>query len=292
MFLTQIAQESQNSFLVLCFFSLIGLVVNFCLYNRGFFNLKKELKDQRSITFKETALCIFVYVLNFFILTPALFFSTLKTLSTFTDFFNDAKNQMILAQMINIFVNGTIFLFLIVTKNLPSLRLIWKDKRLGSSYSYDVLIGFLTWLIAYPSVIVASLIGELFNKWAFKAEEVDQVAVSFLKSSSSSIFNLSIALFLIVIFAPLIEEFIFRGCMQNYLRKKLGVKFSMILTSLLFAFMHFSLSQKTSNIPLILSLFSFSLYLCFIYEKTRSLTSSIILHSTFNLISSIGILFF
>jgi hypothetical protein len=104
-------------------------------------------------------------------------------------------------------------------------------------------------------------------------------------------FMLSIALFTIIIAAPVTEEFIFRGMLQNWLKTKLGTKSAIITTSACFALFHLSSSQGLGNISLALSLFSFACFLGFIYEKKGSLYASIGLHMTFNAVSTLRILF-
>src|SRR3989304_2390656 len=64
------------------------------------------------------------------------------------------------------------------------------------------------------------------------------------------------------------------------------------LAGLCFALFHLAPSQGLGNISLIVSLFAFSCYLGFIYEKRGSLFASIGLHMTFNAVSTFRILFF
>ena len=78
-----------------------------------------------------------------------------------------------------------------------------------------------------------------------------------------------IALFTIIIAAPVTEEFIFRGMLQNWLKTKLGTKSAIITASACFALFHLSSSQGLGNISLALSLFSFACFLGFIYEKQK-----------------------
>jgi membrane protease YdiL (CAAX protease family) len=70
----------------------------------------------------------------------------------------------------------------------------------------------------------------------------------------------------------------------------LGTKAAILLTSLAFALFHYSGSQEIGNVSLIASLFTFALFLGFIYEKQSSLFASIGLHMTFNLASALRIL--
>jgi hypothetical protein len=100
-----------------------------------------------------------------------------------------------------------------------------------------------------------------------------------------------VALFIVIIAAPVIEELLFRGFLQNYFKRYLGTKAAILITSLCFALFHLAPSQGLGNISLVISLFSFACFLGFVYERQKSLFASIGLHMFFNLVSSIRILF-
>jgi hypothetical protein len=103
---------------------------------------------------------------------------------------------------------------------------------------------------------------------------------------------MAVALIAVVIIAPIAEELLFRGTFQQYLRKFFSVKTSILLTAAIFACFHLSFSQGLGNFSLIPSLFIFSCFLGYIYERQGSLFASIGLHLAFNLASSLQILFF
>lgn len=95
---------------------------------------------------------------------------------------------------------------------------------------------------------------------------------------------LTIAALLIsaIIIAPVMEEFAFRGFLYNILRGKVGKIAAMLASSLFFAAIHVSLMQT-------LPLFIFACVQCILYEKTGSIRYSILLHATFNTITTIFI---
>ena len=125
----------------------------------------------------------------------------------------------------------------------------------------------------------------------FGFEGYEQVAVQYLKMTLTSPLLLSVALFTVIITAPVIEEFLFRGFLQNYLKRYLGKKAAILSSSLCFALFHLAPSQGLGNISLAISLFIFACFLGFIYERQKSLFASIGLHMTFNLVSTLRILF-
>ncbi len=169
---------------------------------------------------------------------------------------------------------------------------IFKDPQFpgNRSLKYDVLLGALTWLIATPTVISFSQLAEILTSMFAGNPETDQIAVEALKQSLSSPIALITILISILLFAPILEEYLFRGVLQSWIRRKAGPIPAIFIAALAFALLHFSPRQDWTNIPLIVSLFTFGCYLGFVYEKSRSLFSPIVLHVTFNLISVMRII--
>jgi hypothetical protein len=85
----------------------------------------------------------------------------------------------------------------------------------------------------------------------------------------------------IVITAPVIEEFIFRGIILDGLLKKYSPTKSILISSILFGIVHLNPWQFIS--ALILGLFS-----GWVYYRTKKLTLSILIHSINNLIGFIS----
>ncbi len=81
-----------------------------------------------------------------------------------------------------------------------------------------------------------------------------------------------------VILAPLMEELFTRGMLYGWLRRQVGVKKGLIISSLLFAVLHFN------GLGLI-SFFVTGLLFGALYERTGSLAPGMIAHATHNLIS-------
>lgn len=293
MFFGKIEPATSDFLSVIALFGIFALVVHKILASRGFFKLPSTPFDQRRWSLAETFVCFGIYFLCSYFLTPFLLIFFAKVLSSYKIY--SLKNKVFFgafAQSVNfslLFICLGLYLsFFPISK----VRAIWKDPSMkpGHSYFYDVFVGILTWFISFPVIIVINRSFELLNTLYFKKAEIDQVAVSVLKNSSTSLFPLIVSLIIIIFSAPIIEEFLFRGCLQNFLRPHLGKKGAIFLTSVLFGCLHYSSSQGITNIPLIATLTTFSLYLGFIYEKTRSLLSPMILHATFNTISALRIL--
>ncbi|NGX33424.1 MAG: hypothetical protein K1060chlam4_01491, partial [Candidatus Anoxychlamydiales bacterium] len=162
----------------------------------------------------------------------------------------------------------------------------------SKSPKYDMGFGILSWLIVFPLVTFFSSIFSIFIYAVFRVQKVpDQVAIYFLKATMNNPIYFILAMITIVILAPILEEFFFRGILQNFFKKFLNRWISIIFTSLVFAFVHYSYAQKLANITIVGSIFIFSLFLGFIYEKQKSLISPIFLHATFNAINVLNLLF-
>jgi len=291
---TFVAQTSNTEpILIIVFFGLFALVANWIVYIKGFFRLQPLPYDLRKWSLIQCVMCLGIYLTSAIFLAPFLFHFILKIVSTaHLSLFTTETSRLILLQTINISVDIILLSLYLAFQKKGSVLAIWKDPQMQkhSSYFYDILIGFFTWFISFPLIVAINSLCELINHLLFQWEEVDQVAVKFLKLSASSFFTVMISILMIILAAPCIEEFIFRGSLQNWLRRHLGSKAAIVITSIVFAMMHYAPSQSKSNFPLIVSLFTFSLYLGFLYEKTRSLLAPIVLHMTFNTISVIRIL--
>ncbi|MBA3816949.1 MAG: CPBP family intramembrane metalloprotease, partial [Parachlamydiaceae bacterium] len=166
-------------------------------------------------------------------------------------------------------------------------RQIWGQGASHKKYGFisNFLIGSLTWLLAYPLVTAFGQLIAMLLSLFYQGPHTDQVAIKHLKSIMDSPWLFPITVIEIVTIVPAIEEFIFRGLLQTWLKGKLGVISAILITSLIFALFHFSFGQGIDNIELVLSLFILSCFLGFVRERQQSLWASIGLHSTFNAIS-------
>nr|CAA6814318.1 MAG: Unknown protein [uncultured Thiotrichaceae bacterium] len=75
-----------------------------------------------------------------------------------------------------------------------------------------------------------------------------------------------------IVFAPILEEFLFRGYLLNRWTLRLGAIPAILLSSLLFAILH----------PDVLGAFIFAVMMALLYMKTRSLVAPIVLHAANN----------
>jgi hypothetical protein len=157
----------------------------------------------------------------------------------------------------------------------------------------DVWAACYAWVLAFPLVLFLSQMLEFVIFKIFQVTQLpDQIAVKFLKSTFENPIYFILAVLSIVILAPLIEETLFRGFLQTYIRRHLGPKQAILITSVCFSLFHYSSGQGLGNISIIISLFVLSLFLGFLYEKQGSILASMVLHGSFNLISVINLYLF
>lgn len=157
----------------------------------------------------------------------------------------------------------------------------------------SIAIGAISWLFVYPWVIVvAQIVTILFILHMQEMPPIiDQEMVRHLKEIAEDrpLFYGTIAA--VILLVPIAEEVLFRGFLQNFFKKHLGIFASIFLTSALFASLHYSIGQGFANWQIVLSLFLVSLFLGYLYERQQTLWAPIALHIAINGVS-IAILFF
>ena len=171
---------------------------------------------------------------------------------------------------------------------------IWRrswEKR--PSYIQDV--GFALWafLFAFPLVIFLNETFDFLLDTVFHIQQIpDQLAVRFLKMTFHYPFYFFLTIITIVVLAPILEETLFRGFLQSFIRKYLGARWAIFVTALSFAFFHYAKEQGAANLTIVGSLFALALFLGFVYEKRGSLVTSMSLHAIFNATNVLNLYFF
>ena len=161
----------------------------------------------------------------------------------------------------------------------------------GKQKYADFLLGVASWFLIYPLMLFLSQGISLLVWYIFHQTFEEQVVVQNLRKIMEHPILFGLTGLSIITIVPLSEEFLFRGLLQNWLKDKLGSSFAITLTSIVFAFFHFSTDIGISNIELISSLYVLSWMLGYLFERQQSLWASVGLHSIFNLISLLMIIY-
>ncbi len=134
---------------------------------------------------------------------------------------------------------------------------------------------FLFWL--FHSIILAVWI-------ALKLPHEEQLAVKMFMESKGTLQIINFMLMACVM-APLLEEFGFRGALYPVLKSLFNGKIAMLITSALFAWVHY---YWVGFLPLMM----LGLLLTLVYEKTGSLWSCVGVHAGFNILNATQLLIF
>ena len=271
-------------------FGLLTAILLWIAKSKGYFVLPYATERKGLVRIK-TILIVFAIYLGMTMLVAPLFVHLMRVM-----FKNKSFPVAILGWVQLLTLAGIFLLFYLYAKTVTPgfFGKIWKDRSIPHSKPIwtDFLMGVMSWLIGFPLVVLVGQIADLLLYYFFGFENYEQVAVHYLKTTLQSPPMLTVALFTILIAAPIIEEFLFRGCLQTFFKRYFSIKGAIVMSALCFSLFHYASSQGIGNISLVSSLFVFALFLGFIYERQASLFASIGLHMTFNTISTCRILFF
>jgi len=274
-----------DSIHVILVFGLLGLIANSIAWKKGFYEWHPIAPPP--IAFKQVA-CVFALYLS-------ITFFLSQYLMTLLQKYSAGPPSLGLSITVQFLVLLAMIIGLILycRTQSPLFAKIWKNpvQRTPTSPLFDFSVGLATLFLAFPVVILVGQFFDLMLYVLFNLETYEQTAVRYLKTTLVSPSLTMLALITIVVIAPFIEEFLFRGTLQTYLKRKLNAKKAIILTSACFALFHFSPEQGLGNLSLIPSLFAFACFLGYTYERQGSLFASIGLHMAFNFVNSLRILF-
>lgn len=159
---------------------------------------------------------------------------------------------------------------------------IWSPRSGAKAASLSFITGMGYCLLCYPIVMaLVQTIHMAVQSFGYTMVS-QQVAIEQLKSLHDvPVLFWSMVVCLVTI-VPLIEEFLFRGLLQNFFYGVVGVKTAVVCTSLFFALFHFTSQQGYTNIELMIGLFVYSFFMGVFYVRTSSLWVPIGMHAMFN----------
>jgi membrane protease YdiL (CAAX protease family) len=275
-----------DSLYIILVFGLIGLITNTIAWKKGFYTWR--MYPAPPIAFRNVGYLFAIYIGVTYVLST--YFGALLQKYAET---TPTTGMIVFLQFLLIAIMLFGFYIYCHTQAKGIFAKIWKNPAVQPPTSplHDFILGALAWLVAFPVVQVVGQLMDMFLFVIFRFEGYEQVAVKYLRTTLESPAMTVLALISIVIIAPIVEEFLFRGALQTYLKRRFQPKTAIILASACFGLFHFSPEQGFGNISLIASLFVFGSFLGYVYERQGSLYASIGLHLAFNFISSVRILF-
>lgn len=160
--------------------------------------------------------------------------------------------------------------FIILAKNNNSAYLV-KDAQTQNKKIYI----FRSFCVVLMLQLICNLVIKFLDEYLFNGF-ISATAPDLLPTELTG-FNLMLYYLYVGFIGPVIEEYIFRGVIFGSL-KKYGAWFAIIISSILFGFMHMNLSQMFS------AMFG-GLVLGFVRAKSGSILPTIILHIVNNVIA-------
>lgn len=154
------------------------------------------------------------------------------------------------------------------------------DEKFQFSITNFITICFMGIIVKYFVSLINFVIILLLNRCNIILKE-QQIVNIFL---SSDFLNMILYIIMIVFFAPIVEEFVFRFFLYNrVLKKRFTIYISAIISSLIFSVIHYNLQGATA-------FFLIGIVNCYLYEK-NGYWAAVANHFIFNLISVIALLF-
>jgi membrane protease YdiL (CAAX protease family) len=124
--------------------------------------------------------------------------------------------------------------------------------------------------------VVATRVDELVN--GAPSEPIGHKTLALLVENAGASWAWWLMVANVTIGAPLIEEVLYRGCLQTCARRFLGAWGAIVTASVLFALVHIG-SADLRTLPVLLTL---SLVLGLVYERSGSLLACVLIHAMFN----------
>jgi membrane protease YdiL (CAAX protease family) len=153
------------------------------------------------------------------------------------------------------------------------------DRRF--SHARAALVGAVALLLVWPIVNAVGWIAGIIVHWirGIVPEAIAHDTLElFMESPADGSFILMGLL--VVVAAPVMEEVLYRGLLQETLRRVGARPWAAItITSVLFAAMHWSNTAPHA----VIGLFVLSLGFGWVYERTGRLTAAIVMHAVFNI---------
>lgn len=199
--------------------------------------------------------------------------------------------EYILAYAVFAVLLGSLRIDACVVQAMSGMYVIYRSWKREHKKGMDYLevSGFKTDFVSKKELLILAGLGFSLNCFIGGVMNLlpinPQIAADYMKMSSEPVEGVHpvLAFFVIAVAAPIIEETFFRGTLLRRMAAEVNPFYALIVTSLVFGFMH-------GQIIWIIYASVLGLVLGMIYLLYRSIYPSMIVHMTFNLVSGIPML--
>lgn len=190
---------------------------------------------------------------------------------------------LFLVPTVDILITTPSTIYFVSLSVVALLHIVTKFKKIPffssrASVKTDFIKACGMYLVGMPVLWAIYTCSSLIFDYYSISHEQKQMIIDYIKSMRHQPLLCALLIFDVSFIAPIAEEWFFRGFLHTYLRKYLRPSIASVISSFLFAALHFEYAMSWSNLPLLLSLFFFSILLTLLYEKQNSLRPSMLLH--------------
>lgn len=151
--------------------------------------------------------------------------------------------------------------------------------------------GALLGAVSYPLITMTAQLINVVLSYFFGVETNDQLAYLFLKNLVGSGWLFWAAIFSVALIVPVAEELLFRGYILSLLCRVFQPHLVAVVSGVIFAMFHMAESQGLTNISLFCGLTLFGILSANLKNSEGSLLATIGMHSSFNAISLMILLY-
>lgn len=200
----------------------------------------------------------------------------------FRKYLKEKVNQIVLFLLFIIYILSTLFTQNLLPFLLVFIILIKENKKRNNEYSnlnkplgknkFEVLLYSLSFRFIITIITIA--VGIVMQELGYKLE-AQQITNMFLEAGAFQTIWLSL---IAIVFAPVLEEYVFRHIIYRGLSKKVSKFMAAVLSSALFMLLHFNLISS-------LATFTLGLINCRFYDK-YGYRAAVLNHFIFNFLST------
>ncbi|CAN5376899.1 hypothetical protein BH10ACI2_BH10ACI2_21950 [soil metagenome] len=176
----------------------------------------------------------------------------------------------------------------VLPAHILTIVLAWLVVSRGRKFSFLKTLGLngggiWTW-ISYPVILAGFLVVATIVSHYFPEQENDLIRM--LRSSRAAVYVIA---FVATFTAPFVEEVVYRGVLYSAFQRVTGSPVAFLVVTFLFALVH--VPQYYPSYSTIFLLVLLSVTLTAIRVKTNNLLPCVILHTLFNGLQSVGLIF-